>query len=283
MTVNNVSYPYPVLGNADDITGDFSWEAAYKMSDTEVLITAKLLLNNGELKELIARGEAKFALRIECPLTYYRETFVGDGEVMEIPLAAGAVRDTVIAAPFVVAVSKLERYAPKSAHKDYSGSKFNIAEGGILAFGPKASFIAAKEFVGAKRRIQSIMEVVRHTKEGADPEYKLSNDKIEIYLNSKDWDVYQAAKLRPDARNIVHAAVVFPVLLEALEHLDDDDYTGRPWRDRLVVLLQEKGLSDEPSRFKQAMGLLKNPISRGFDGLAGLFNSQNAAEVEDDE
>lgn len=283
MTANNISFPYPVLGNADDITGEFSWEAAYKMSDTEVLITAKLLLNNGDLKELIAKGEAGFAVRVDCPLTYYRETFVGNGEAVEIPIDAGAVRDNVIVSPYVIAISKLEGYSPKSAHKDYSGSKFNISESGILAVGPRASFIADKAFVGSKRRIQSIMEVVRHAKEGADPEYKLSNDKIEIYLNAKDWEIYQAAKLRPDARNIIHAAVVFPVLLEALEHLEEEDYIGRPWRDRLKVLLQEKGLADEPSRFKQAMGLLKNPISRGFAGLAGLFSSQNAAEVEDDE
>ncbi len=283
MTVNSVSFPYPVLGNSDDIVGEFSWDAAYKMSDTNILITAKMLLRNNDLQELIDKGDVKFAVRVECPLTYYRETFVGSCESVEIQIDAGAVRGTVIVVPFIASISKLDCYCPPSAHSDYAGSEFTISEGGILAFGPKATFIADKEFVGSKRRIQSIMEVVRHTKEGAEPEYKLSNDKIEIYLNSKDWDVYQASKSNPAARNIIHAAVVFPVLLEALACLDEEDYVGRPWRDRLKVLLQEKGLIEEPSRFKQAMGLLKNPISRGFDGIAGLVINQKAEEDLSDE
>lgn len=281
MTAEMMSFPYPLLGNSDDLAGEFEWDASIKLSRNEINISAQLRLGNKDLEDLIAADKARFVLQVQCPLTFYRELFISKDRRIEISIPAGALRETVELSPFVVSTKTLSSYAPKTAHKDYRGASFNVVESGILAVAAKAFFVADKEFAGTKRRLRSIMEFVRHTREGAEPEFRLGSDRIEIYLNSVDWEIYQQAKKNPDARNLVHASIVFPVLLEALDCLDDDNYVGIPWRERLKVLLREKGLEDA-KRFQQATGLLKNPISRGFSGLNGLLNQDGMSDGEDD-
>lgn len=281
MTAELMSFPYPLLGNSDDISGEFEWDASIKLAKAEVTISAQLRLGNKDLDDLISAGKARFVLQVQCPLTFFRELFISDNSRIDIKIPSGALRESVEMAPFIVSAMSLPSYAPKTAHKDYEGASFRVAESGILAVAPKAYFVADKEFVGSKRRLRSIMEFVRHTREGAEPEFRFGSDRIEIFLNSTDWDAYQQAKKSPDARNLIHAAVVFPVLLEALECLDDDNYIGVPWRERLKVLLREKGLEDA-KRFQQATGLLKNPISRAFSGLSGLLNQDGMSDDEDD-
>lgn len=282
MSGENFSFPYPILGNGDDVSGDFRWEASIKLSRQQVVISAAITLDNADLNQLIEQGKAQYVIQIQCPLTFYRETFVQDQPKFEIDLPAALFRGNVELAPYVVAKRAIESYAPKSAHKDYRGISFPVSDGGILATGPIAYFLADKEFMGSKRRLRSIMEFVRHTREGATPEIRLGGARIEVHLNSDDWSTYQDVKGSPHARNIIHAAIVFPALLHALENIDNEAYEGAAWRDRLRVLLKEKGVDPEES-FEAAMALLRNPISRGLSGLQGLFDSDGEPDDDDEE
>ncbi len=170
MSGENFSFPYPILGNGDDVSGDFRWEASVKLSRQQVIISTTITLDNPDLSELIKKGNAHYVVQIQCPLTFYRETFIQQEARFEIDLPAALFRGSVELAPYIVAKRAIASYSPKSAHKDYRGKSFPVDDGGILATGPLAYFLADKEFMGAKRKLRSIMEFVRHTREGAAPE-----------------------------------------------------------------------------------------------------------------
>lgn len=278
MTTSAAAFPHPVLGNGDDLSGKFEWTSAVKLTREKVIITAELQLQNPDLEALIKAGKAAYLIQLQCPLTFYREAFVQSKPEFKIELPAGILRERVAMEPRIIALKDLERYSPKSAHPDYSKASISVVAGAILALAPDGAFIAEKEFATAKRRLRSIMEFVRHTREGADPEFRLEHDRIHIYLNSKDWEAYQRAKTSPGARHLVHAAIVFPVLMEALAHLEDEQYLGYRWHERLAVLVKEKGAEDLDV-FQQAMALLRNPISRGLEGIGALMDEGDDADA----
>lgn len=277
MTTSASAFPHPVLGNGDDLDGQFEWTSAVKLTREKAIITAEMRLKNSDLEALIKSGRAAYLLQLQCPLTFYREAFIQAEPDFKIELPSAVLRERVAMEPRIIATESLDRYSPRSAHHDYSGASFSVVAGGVLAVAPDGAFIAEKEFATAKRRLRSIMEFVRHKREGADPEFRLEHDRIHIFLNPKDWEAYQRAKTSPGARHLIHASIVFPVLMEALAHLDDEQYFGYRWRERLSVLVKEKG-ADDLDVFQQAMALLRNPISRGLEGIGGLMDE---AEDED--
>jgi len=276
MKGESFSFPYPVLGIGDSMSGDFAWTAAVKFSREKITLSLNFELLNHDLTGLLESGKAAYILRVQCAQTFYREQFILVDSQEQVELAASGLRESVEMAPFIVAIKPIKKYSPRSGHRDYKGVSHQILPGTVLAIAPKAYFIADKEFSSSKKKIRSLMEFVRNTIEEAKPEYRFGSERIEIYLNSDDWDIYQRAKGSAAARNIIHSSVVFPVLLEALANLDNQDYAGLAWRDRLAVLIREKGLDDKEI-FDQASGLLKNPISRGFQGLNSILD-----ELEED-
>lgn len=277
MATSAYSFPHPVLGNGDDMEGSFEWTSAVKLTREKVVITAEMRLKNADLEALLKNGKASYLMQVQCPLTFYRETFLQVQPDFKIELPASVLRERVALEPRVIASKAVERYAPKTAHGDYSRTTFEIMEGTVLAVAPEGAFIAEKEFAAAKRRLRSIMEFVRHRREGAEPEYRLEQERIQIFLNAKDWETYQRAKTSPGARHLIHSSIIFPVLMEALSSMEDEQYFGLRWRERLAVLLRDKG-AEELDVFQQAMALLRNPISRGLEGIAGLMDE---AEDED--
>ena len=53
MQKNNISYAYPVLGNGDDVAGDFKISAEMNFDKNETRIIVDFILQNDYIAELI--------------------------------------------------------------------------------------------------------------------------------------------------------------------------------------------------------------------------------------
>lgn len=272
-----ISYPYPVLGNSDDLQGTF--EPAMECMPDEDLYTLEIVmgLNHSTVAELIENRDATYAVEIICRKTFYRRTFLTHEPVLLIAIPADELRDLVEVSFDVVAINGATDYLPTGTHPDLAGDPFTLESGDVIATGGTASFVADPAFDPMHASAASFVKIHQvHTQEEA-MSVDYEGDFLIIGLSSSAFDDY--LKAREFAPEVVHSAVVLPVLVAALEQIDNGeaDFAGYGWFDRLQEMRSTRGLTEE-TPLRAAQDLLGDPVSRCLAGLAG---KQSDAEFHD--
>ena len=94
MRIDNVSFPYPVLGISDDITPtleETKCDVPVIKADNDgsggIVISAQIKLENADILKYIADGYAEFSLEVSCRDTLFRrcEKFSELEHVFTIP------------------------------------------------------------------------------------------------------------------------------------------------------------------------------------------------------
>lgn len=271
MKAKNISYPHPVLGNEDDIKGEFSPSLRRTLKRDSIVLKINFKLASKTLEELIAGRRAAFTAEIECGSTFFRQHFSTFESEDAFVLPSSRVRELVNVGFYIRAVEPIQNYKPDGLHRDYEGfSSFSIGPGDVLAVGGYTSFIAEKDFDPLKPSITSFMAIKRggHAKGPMVIDYG-DQDKIIIKLSRADWENYVLAKGRISVAPILHSSIVLPVLADALAMVKnrDSDASGTHWFQRLAVILQQKDLMEmEP--LNAAQQILSNAVGRGLASLA---------------
>lgn len=157
-------------------------------------------------------------------------------------------------------------------HSDYGAQTFDVQPGELLAITDSFRVELEAEWDPLKAPIQSLMQIEKGQDEPGPLEVNFEMDKIIIRLCADDYDHYNLRKV--EAVDLLHAAIVFPVLVAALSKIGAPEYSGQLWNDRLRALLAAKDLpSDEPIRAAQE--LLKLPVNRGLSCLDQLCEGGN--------
>ena len=73
MKIENVAFPYPVLGIGNDITSNFTWHYSVDQNNYEYLITIDIQLNNKSIEDYIKYDLADYICEIECTSTIIRK------------------------------------------------------------------------------------------------------------------------------------------------------------------------------------------------------------------
>lgn len=270
MKAKNISYPHPVLGNEDDIKGEFNPSLRRTPKRDKIILKISFGLSSKTLEELVASHKAAFTAEVECGSTFFRQHFSTFEKEDVFILPASRVRELVSVGFYIRAVEQIPDYKPSGLHQDYEGFSFAIGPGDVLAVGGYTSFIAEKDFDPLKPSVTSFMAIKR----GSHPNGPMvidygDQDKIVIKLSRADWENYVLAKGRTSAAPILHSAVVLPVLADALALIKnrDSDASGTHWYQRLTVILQQKELLEEEP-LSAAQQILSNAVGRGLASLA---------------
>jgi hypothetical protein len=278
MKVKNVSYPYPVLGNEDDVEGAFNINFSHIQGNDKINLIVKIQLKNPTLEKAIEHKKACFFLEIECNSTFYRTSYKSYEYKNIFELDAKKVRDRVTVKFFIRAMENLPNYSIFGCNPDYTGLTFDISKGDVLAVGGVSSFIAEKGFDPLRPIVASFVVVKEgHHDDGEIiPDFSNSN-RIIIKLSKKDWSRYRILKGRTWMSPIIHACIVFPVLAEAIRriNLDDPDIEETRWCGRLKTILEQKQLPlDDP--FHSAQKILQYPLDRSLTQI----ESQDLSESD---
>lgn len=266
MKVKNISYPYPVLGNEDDVDGRFVPSFRHILGNEKIILKVKFELKNKTLEELIEQKKAMFSIELECNSTFYRASLGTFNYEGNLEIEAAKCRDRVVVKFFIRACQPLSDYSISNCNKDYTDLIFDLNKGDILAVGGQSSFIAEKGF-DPLRPIVSAFIAVREGHEDEGPMVVDFGDlnRILIKLAKKDWSRYQGVKGSPWTFPIIHASIVFPVLADAIRriHEEDEDIESTRWCGRLKTILEQKGLPlDDP--FYSAQVILQSPLTRSL-------------------
>lgn len=281
MKVNAKSYPHPVLGNGDDLGGFFRVELPYELGRDTVILSPSFSLKNNAIEDLFRKEKASFAIEVECRSTFFRRSFSTRKLEDKIAIPSKLLRERVIVTFSVCADQNIKGYRPSQPHPDYEAVTFNIEAGEVLAVGGQASFIAEKAFDPLRPPVSSFMSIMEGTQHEGPMQIDYEAEKITIVLSKADWRNYLEVRGQKPVQGILHSAIVFPALVDAIHKVQTsgNEYEGANWYGRLTAILEAKRLDDKDP-FEAAQKILDNPASRGYAGISTLISTADEEEYE---
>lgn len=259
-----ISYPHPVFGNGDDVSGKINQpHFSYSITDEIIELNVEnLCTGNEDIDYLIDSGEAGWQIRVHCARTYMRESFIANGRSWTQKLSGPDYEGTVILETNVISLRPIEQYLPVNSHDDYSGEKFDLATGELIAVTFPSRFSVDKIYDPLKAPVSSFIKVIEGDhKEG---EYKVvfDDDLIFVKLSKSDWLEYPGIRDRVPA--LLHSALVLPVLTEAIRCMGG--YSSTLWSSRLHDIVEARDI-DVEHPLEGAQKLLADPLSRSFKSI----------------
>jgi hypothetical protein len=269
MRLSQRSYPYPVVGNRDDVPGA-AFQAAVEMSSDKenVYIDVATNCSSSTLNKLISEGAAKHVIHVECSNTLFRRAYEFAEPSKRVSILAENLNDAVEVNVFIRASRDATQYSVDAAHPDYSGVKFQIREGDILAVGEGHVFHIESTF-DSLRRIGSIMQIEESPKDGELPMMvDFNGDKIRVFLSKADFKDYKLLKSQEGVSAALTSAVVLPVLVEAIHYWKTEEAGGADdslrWMRALRSRISLLQLESESDSLVLAQRILELPLRRAL-------------------
>jgi hypothetical protein len=277
MKLSSRSYPYPVVGNRDDVPGA-AFQAAIEVSTDKAAVYIDTAINcsSKTINDLVKKKDASFVLHVECSNTLYRRAFEFYDSNHRIQIPTDNLNDAVEVNVFTRAMKDLSGYRVGSAHPEYGNNAFDLEEGDILAIGEGHVFYAEAPF-DALSPIGSIMQIRGAHDDGDLPmRVEYSGDKIQIVLSKKDFAEYHLLKEMEGLSIALATTITLPVLIDAIHILQEEPGDDRRWMRALTRRIESVGLKLEGGEpLETAQIILELPVKRTL--AAARMHAEGAA------
>lgn len=287
MKIENLSFPHPVLGSSDDISGNYSTQISVHLGRNEIGLSIIHELNQITLEKLIERKEAVFLTEVHCAQTLFRVSYISRDEQQTIVFQASDLRDKVDLNFYIVAIKDLKEYKVDGANADYTGFSFEISQGDILAYGGYSMFWAGKRWE-AQKSVSNLMEVQPYELVSGPMKFLITGDKIIIKLSRSDYGQYQKVVRSEQFAPIFHSTIVLPALMFTISQMiqNSELYENYAWYQILNFRRQsEERINKIPWEMENvpeiAQAILDNPVERTFWGIWKIINNFLAINEED--
>lgn len=293
MNVDKMVLPYPVLGIRDDIMPLPEIDVKpVRDNGSEYIFDIELNVNNEDIEELIRRGDAEYVCEIECPRTFLRMCVRNEQPFFRIKIDKQNVAKVISFQVTVTVKKAISDYINKNFHEDYSGYRFNLEPGDLLAVFSTFQYDAEIEY-SRLRAVGAFMEIVLNDRD-EETRVEIKHDKIQIYLPQSMYDDY-LNRLVYDMRlsSIIHASLVFNALLEALYNFKKSLEEGWLWARTLAYRfkteenlkrfydMENDELCDNGNIFEVAQTLLGKPYQRMFNCLIRITENDSLIDNEE--
>lgn len=281
MNLIDISFPHPVLGDADAIGSNIALipKPIVESTTNSYKICVNYYHNNDDLNNLLQQSKIEYVCEATCSNTLFRKIYRSEQNIIEFEILKKQVKGRVEFVCLMVAKQDIKDYLNSEFHPDYSDYRFDIEEGDIMAKFGIFHFDADIKYNKLKA-VSSLMEIV----ENSDLDYSnidLRKSKIEIQLPSEDYLLFNLPSLSKEAKfaSIFHSSIVLYALNIALYNIEDNSNClwARAIRYRLENEDQFKNisLSEKENIPEIAQRLLGNPINRLMNGLKIIIESSN--------
>ncbi|MFD1162680.1 hypothetical protein [Hwangdonia seohaensis] len=274
MKFNNISFPHPVLGIADTISGNIEFFDEVLSEKGNYRIKFELNQSNGDINQLLREAKAEYFCEVTCTNTLYREIFTSSDNYISFELPKKHVKGKVEFTCLLISKTAIPQYVNTDAHSDYDGFYFDIEKGDVLVVFGKTSFNADIKYERLKAVSQIL--VVKPTKEFDIVNVNLEESKITVEIPEEDYENF-ASNYADDKKYdpVFHSSIVLNALLIALYNIKK--HKDKFWAEAIMYRIENEkdtfqnlGI-DEPENVPEiAQRLLGKPLSRLFTGLNEL-------------
>lgn len=278
MKLNNISFPYPVLGVNDDITPGLSADSVVigcdRSDSNDYKISVSLKFENSYILNLIEEGYATYVCEFDCVKTNLRYSVKCTDPNFSFNINRKDVSGNVTLNCFITVVKQIKDYKNPGAHSDYENAVFDLTPGDILVGFPQCSFFADPKF-DKLQSVTSFMHICKDRKNDY-TNFKLNDNLIYINLPVALFDIFNSG-VGLSFAEIIHSSIAQTALLSALYEINN--YRNKMWAHAIIDLLKNNPRLQDNYKFnedgkliitdhlKVATMLLKDPYDRMFHKL----------------
>ncbi len=234
MSLKPRSFPYPVLSYASDdyLDAVFDSTIEVKLSNesvgSSVSFDFNVELTSPYLLSQVTTGVASIFFDIEAPEVLFRKAYE-TGLSGSLSFDSGKLLGKIQVTPYVLAKEPVADFSPTGVHHEFSGSKFTLRRGDVMAIGPSQEFDLVRDQVAnpAFMVIQLSPEQHKDTYQvlvSASPIVVLAGENVMKYWSlSRDDRAYKPSLFQSMYKDCILYA------LEALQdgQVGDDIYWAR--------------------------------------------------------
>ena len=274
--VKSKSWPWPVLRFCSDDypRSEFQFDATLVKLEhsTQVHLTAHFYLGDRNLRQLVEKDHAKYALLISCSTTHSRRYVESATSPIEWYAEDGWLTGRIEITPFIVAHRQIENFQASNWHEDYDNRSFQIEPGSVLAVDqPSVHWIESAN----ETPISSVFQVA--PEDGIDLgtwkcDWHRDDDFVTLLLHPSDYERFQSARRQAAARQTamyIMNSVYLPALAWLLVEADGvgvEELSGRRWFDALNSALLRAGCTEieteGANRLLDAQKILEQPFGK---------------------
>lgn len=301
MSSNKFSYPYPILGNFDDIQSELAEDCvkAEMTSDSDSHYYHFVLdIEDETILDLIAQHKAKYAVTVKCKNTLYQDRVSSDSKEIVVKIPRTSAVGRVDFQLFVIATEPFVYFNPKE-NPIFMGSSFDINPGDPLVFFPDQYDYLDVTFHMLKHYSSILVPVSDENVEDDDMQIKV-DEKIEVHLSPDTFGKFKEVNTEQNSQEIM-ASIVQSALTAALFNLflggedyeiegpDDIRRIDKAWIEAIVKRIDneegmpsledvlESPITEIPSLVQK---LLQNPIASLLEKLGNQMSSTQETTEE---
>lgn len=240
MRLNNISFPYPVLGVNDDIQPKLKEDAVKVSLNRDRVdvyeLNVSLSFDNPCISDLIEKGYAMYVCEIDCQKTNMRKSVQCSDSKFSFEINRKSVSGIVEVNCFVTVMKDIHNYVNPGFHEDYAGAVFHLTEGDILVGFPQCTFVADPKFDKLKSAT-SFMQI-RHDRESEYTSFDFTDTTIDIKLPTELFNIYNSG-VGTTFADVIHSSFAHGALLSALHVINQ--HPNALWAQAIVKLIQSTG------------------------------------------
>lgn len=272
MNLNNITFPYPVLGSFDDILPTPAEpEVEITQDKTDYHFIIKLGYHNDAIKRLVENDYADYVCEVSCDMTKYLRCFKGKLLYFQIDIPRKSVAGRINFSCTITLKRNVDSYTNPGFHPDYNGQSFDMEPGDLLGILGQFYYNADIKYDKLKA-VGTFMEI--NETDDLLPSTILDRDKIELRLPSALYKQYKDNPAVNSKADILHASVVLNSLTYALCRINS--HYNKKWAETIFYRIDtepelEEFMDQDPDEWridKLAQLLLGKPYERLFNYLA---------------
>lgn len=225
MFTEGYSFPHPVLGNEDDISGEFNISFDINRNENRKIVFENISVEiiNAYINQQIEKGKATWFIKIYCSSTLKTWMLTGSDK---FEINEDDVANKIEVQFFIITQSEISDYSHTSFNSQYSGEVFSLNKNEVIGISGKVTIPIPK--VNEKLGLGNIFKFNYH--EQSKPiEFEYHHDKIFINYPVTKKGEHPPNMLFSTSPWAAYNIFIVPALAEALTYIDNEPEDASKW------------------------------------------------------
>jgi len=225
MFTEGYSFPHPVLGNADDIAGEFNFTMEFSRTDDRKLVfdNFSVGITNSYIQSLIDNGDAGCFVKVHCSSTF--STWILDTK-SKIEIDENDIVNRIDVQALVITQKEIVNYSDSSFNSQYGNEIFSLNKNEVVAISGNEIIKIPK--VDEKLGLGNIFKFNYHSAD-MPMTFQFMQDKIFINYPETRSGEHPPNQMFSSCPWTAFNIFLIPAVSEALKYIDDDLADASRW------------------------------------------------------